>query len=62
GGTFTATSTDCAGIATFSAAPFASSLQVTPTGAGTCTIHISDTNGGTTNVPVGVTITSVGGS
>jgi hypothetical protein len=61
-GTFTATSSTCGAIATFPTAAFASSLQVTPIGPGSCTITIADTNGAHTVLPVDVTVTSVTGS
>ncbi|MBV8367851.1 MAG: hypothetical protein JO036_02790 [Candidatus Eremiobacteraeota bacterium] len=61
-GTFTASSSNCSGIVSFSAAPFASSIQVTPVAPGTCAIAISDTNGAHTALPVSVTTTTVTGS
>ncbi len=61
-GNFTATSRDCAGIVSFSSAPFVSVLAVTPIAAGTCTLVVADSGGRSTALAVSVTVTTVTGS
>jgi hypothetical protein len=60
-GTFTLSSTNCANIATFESTPGAGPFTVIASGAGTCQITASDTQGNSASVSVIVTITNIGG-
>lgn len=60
-GAFTATSTNCNGIAT-TAAGTGGQFNVTPVAAGTCSVTFADTNNNTVALPVTVTTTTVGGN
>jgi hypothetical protein len=61
GGSFTASTTTCSGIATISPAS-GSAFTVTPVAAGACTFIISGGGSQSTSLAVGVTTTGVGGS
>jgi hypothetical protein len=60
-GTFTASTTTCAGIATISASS-GTTFTVTPLAPGSCSFTIAGGNGQSTTLAVGVTTTSVGGN
>ncbi len=59
-GNFTATSANCAGIATIAAGTSAGSFTITPAAGGSCSFTITDANGKSATLRIGVTTSSVG--